>query len=145
VPISRTLRNARYPPKNGDLVRSGKGIWTPRRVSDRGSFVTSDEVVLLNVETEDLVVEIDPAGALAASLRSGLGDIREHRGIVIMTAVTVAGGTLLALLGPLLSEATAVGDAYVAMNSELLVLQDPNGEGQLSWGSRRQLVVRSGS
>ena len=107
--------------------------------------MTSDEIVLLNVETDDLVVEIDRAGALAASLRSILGDIREHRGIVIMTAVTVAVGTLLALLGPLLSEATAVGDAYVAMNSELLVLQDPNAEGKLSWGSRRQLVERSRS
>lgn len=49
-----------------------------------------------------------------------------------MTAVTVAVGTLLALLGPLLSEATAVGDAYVTMNSELLVLAELSAEGDLT-------------
>ena len=29
LPISRTLRSARYPPRNGDLVRSGKGSGLP--------------------------------------------------------------------------------------------------------------------
>lgn len=49
-----------------------------------------------------------------------------------MTAVTVAVGTLLALLGPLLREATAVGDTYVTMNSELVVLAESNTEVDLS-------------
>ena len=80
-------------------MRCGRGIRTPRRVSDRGSFVTSDEVVLLNVETEALVVEINRAGAFAASLRSGLRDIREHRRLVTMIAVAAAVGTLLTLFG----------------------------------------------
>lgn len=43
-----------------------------------------------------------------------------------MTAVTVAVGTLLALFGPLLREATEIGDTYVTMNSELVVLAGTN-------------------
>lgn len=80
----------------------------------------------MDIETERLIVETHRAGAITASVRAGLRDLREYPGIVSMTVITVAIGTVLTLLGPLLTEAVEAGDAYVSMNSEVLVLAEPD-------------------
>jgi hypothetical protein len=85
----------------------------------------------MGVETEEFTTETRRAGALAASVRAGMRDLRQYPGLVSMTVVTVAMGTALALLGPLLAEATEAGEVYVTMHSEVLVLAQPDLEGDL--------------
>lgn len=86
----------------------------------------------MDVEHEELVGETHRGRAFGASVRAGIRDLKDYPSIVTMTVVTVLLGTAMALLGPLLRELTEAGDTYVTMNSEILVLAQPDFRGDLA-------------
>lgn len=86
----------------------------------------------MDTELEDIAGNIDRRSSFAASIRAGIRDLRDYPSIVSMTVVTVMLGTAIALLGPLFSGAAEVGEAYVTMNSEILVLAEPDLRGNLT-------------
>lgn len=68
---------------------------------------------------------VDRVGSVRAAFRAGLLDLRDYPVLVSLTTVVVFVATLLVLAGPLLTNAARAGETYVTMNSELIVLLDP--------------------
>lgn len=70
------------------------------------------------------MVESHRGRSLWASFRAGVRDLKDYPALVTITAVTVFMGAAVTPLGSLVTGLAEVGDTYVTMNSELIVLVD---------------------